>query len=576
MSNNKSKSYEFIKKLNIMLSAKMTTWVTTTEEDRFFRLFKRIAKVQKSNNEEFKVYSWSITEGLLDITKNMLADNNVYKKPIKILNPKKPNKNQESEFGGFNENNDNLIYNFLDLYDFIENNSDNNIFIIKDIHNLLEKNKLDYPHMVRKLRDLVSHVKLNDVDIIFVAPITKIPADLETDIQVLDMPRPDEYDIEELLEKSLSDMHWSEPSLNFDIDFVNDEGILIKSKHPDAVRLKEKIIMNLRGLTESEISQIIKFICVKNLGIDEKAINEIKDTKRQIIEKNGVLSFVAVPQEIQVGGHEEFKKYIDSRSSYLDKKKKEKFNLSAPKGVLLVGLSGCGKSILAKYVGNKWNIPLIRLNIDVIFGKFLGESENNLRTALSIAEANAPCILFIDEIDKSLGGITSSGDSGTGMRILGKILTWMQEREEMIFLFATANNVSHLPKELLRAGRFDCKFWADLPSLQECKDIFKIKSFEKGFQLKDAEYNKLAKITFGKSMTGAEIEHTVSEGSFIAAEENLGGGIEIKHIEKAISMINPHAITNKTKLDEERKIALENYIFTSDETKKVIKSQINS
>lgn len=574
MVENKGKSFDFIKKLNIMLCAKMSVWVTTTEEEKFLRLFRKIAKAHKVDDERFGIFTWSITEGLLDATPNMVAENNVYRKPIPVAEIKQTAKLLEEKFGTKVAAAEPIpVISFADTYEYIMKNCKKKMFIIKDIHNLLDKSRADYPAIVRRLKDLIYYTRTNDSDIIFLCPVTRIPIDLETDIQVLEMPRPDEIDIEELLNKAFSEMHHEEPTLHFDIDFLNQKGKLVKSLHPKSHSLKEKVVMNLRGLTESEIAQIVKFICVKNHGIDEAAINEIKDAKKQIIEKNGVLSIISVPHEIEVGGHDEFKKYIDSRGLYLNKDLRFKFKLPAPKGVLLVGVPGAGKSLNARYIGYKWNIPLIRFNMDAVFNKYLGESEDNLRTALSIAEANAPCILWLEEIEKALGGMNTSGDSGTGMRILGKILTWMQEREEMVFLFATANNVSKLPPELLRAGRFDDKFWADLPTLSECRTIFEIKTRESGFMLSEMEYTNLAMLAHKKGMTGAEIEHSVFQGLYSAAVDNPNGSIELKHLQESIKNINSHAMTHKTTLDKERKLALQNYIFTSNESKKAVESQ---
>jgi len=581
------KSVQFIRQLNTMLCARMATWVVSQEEERFLRLFRRIAVLHRGEDNaldtSFKVLSWSVTEGLLDLMPSMIAENGIYKNPLKILQTPKASASKaadmQKQFGITGEPAKPLpVVSFQETYEYGMSNSNKKVYILKDIHNLLDPSKADYPQTVRRIKDLIYHVRINDGFLIFLSPTARTCADFEKDVQILHMPRPDEVDINELLDNALSDMSEGN-SLKLDINYTNSKGKLVRSSHPDSDMLREKIVQNLRGLTETEISQILAYTCVKNKGLEESAVTEIKDSKKQIIEKSGALKYIEVPNNIGVGGHEEFKKYIEGRGLYLNKKIRDQYNLKAPKGVLLVGVSGAGKSLLARYVGFQWNIPVIRLNFDSVFGKYLGESEDNLNNALSIAEANAPCILWIDELEKALGGTGSSGDSGTGLRILGKVLTWMQEREEMVFMFATANNVSKLPPELQRAGRFDAKFWLDLPNITECKDIFEIKTKENNFKLEFLDLMKLANQAYEKQMTGAEIEHAVIQSVYAAAVESSKTNkivpITAELVSNAVNDIHSHASSHKEELRRDRMKALEDYTFSSKETHEMVYKLFN-
>ena len=937
-SQKEGKSIQFVRKLNHMMCARATIWVVTQEEERFLKLFRKIAVLNRGEGDtldkNYGVFSWSVTEGVLNLLPSMISENGVYRNPIMMTETRVDKNSLQAQFGSAAPKPEAMpVKTFPELYDFIKKDCQKRVFILKDVHNLLEKSGANYATTLRSIKDIIYHVRINDGYLIFLSPSARIPIDIENDVQIYDMPRPDDIDISELIDNALSDIADIKPDFKLDINYTNSQGKLIKSKHPDAENIRERIIMNLRGLTESEISQILAYNCVKNKGLEESAITEIKDAKRQVIEKSGSLKFISVPKTVNVGGHDAFKKYIEERGLYLNKKIRDAYNLAAPKGTLMVGVSGCqpagskvlmaggtwkniedivvgdkvsspqldntvihssivsianyenqdiyeikhnkggsylasgehilpvykrktetgkthktrkqfkaydnmtvnqfnavkksyqsiyniyttpaydlpeidhiihpylmgailgdgciysagpkdymnisftyanknknvfeklaahasfgnpffkkgtdnlqvymkkygkefnkfveyfpyatnshakfipeeykigslqqrlellsglidtdgsphsytsvssqliqdfydlvhsvggycskpkerytksckdsdkkfksyrvefsfaehrpelqiehknqtsrnmewknprnhgfatelvgngtvygfdldspskhyitddyivthnsGKSLLAKYVGYQWNVPLIRLNMDSVFGKYLGESEDNLRVALAIAEANAPCVLWIDELEKALGGTGTSGDSGTGLRILGKILTWMQEREEMIFMFATANAVAKLPPELQRAGRFDAKFWADLPSIHECKDIFEIKAKENGFELKDDEYASLGRRAFEKQMTGAEIEHAVIQGVYAAAvQASKTDKIELvtkDFVHSAVEEIHSHASSHQAELLKDRTKALEDYTFTSNESRNRIEQEI--
>ena len=275
------------------------------------------------------------------------------------------------------------------------------------------------------------------------------------------------------------------------------------------------------GLTLHEAENAFARAMVRDAALTPDDIDMIYEEKRQIVGKSGILEFVKSDVRIEdVGGLGNLKRWLKKRDkSWLDSA--QKYALPAPKGVLVTGIPGCGKSLLAKAIGAAWQLPLLRLDVGRIFGSYIGQSEENLRNALRTAEAVSPSILWVDEIEKGFakGG---EGDGGTSTRIFATFLTWMQERAKPVFVIATANDISALPPEMLRKGRFDEIFFVDLPTKRERADIFRL---HMGRRLKDPAIAgtvrasdegcaKLAEATEG--FIGAEIEQVVVAALFEA------------------------------------------------------------
>ena len=256
------------------------------------------------------------------------------------------------------------------------------------------------------------------------------------------------------------------------------------------------------------------------LSIDDLSI--INEEKCQVIRKTEILEYIKTDIKIDdVGGLENLKKWLEKRNkSWLQTARD--YSLPAPKGILITGVPGCGKSLCAKAMSAAWQLPLLRLDMGKIFSGIVGSSEENMRKAIKTAEAVAPCILWIDEIEKGLSNTRSSGDSGTSARIFGTFLTWMQEKEKPVFVVATSNDISSLPAELLRKGRFDEIFFVDLPTLSERKDIFSLhlrkrlinEYVARDIVIDEKLLNELAELTEGYS--GAEIEQIIIEALFEA------------------------------------------------------------
>ena len=253
-----------------------------------------------------------------------------------------------------------------------------------------------------------------------------------------------------------------------------------------------------------------------------------------------------------VGGLDTLKTWLDRRSQAFGAGAKG-FGLDAPKGVLLLGVQGCGKSLVAKAIAAAWEFPLLRLDMGKVFGGIVGQSEANVRTALQVAQALAPCVLWIDEIEKGVAGMGSSdqSDGGTTARVVGTLLTWMQEKREPVFVVATANRIEMLPPELLRKGRFDELFFVDLPSCAVRKEILAIHLRKKGRDPVGYDLEQLATLSLGYS--GAELEEAVREGLFDAFAE--GRELRTEHIATALRATFPLSRTMGEQITDLRRWA---------------------
>lgn len=365
------------------------------------------------------------------------------------------------------------------------------IFQLKDFHAYMND-----PRVIRLLRDAAGKLRSKNQTIVITAPILRLPPELEKDITVVEFPLPGERDVQELIDVALN--AWKGKNT---VDTNLSE------------EMRERIVQSCLGLTIDEIESVIARSLVEKKRLD---VDVILEQKKQIVRKSGLLEYYA-PQEkmSDVGGMEYLKEWLKKRATSFTDKARE-FGLPAPKGVLLLGVQGCGKSLVAKAIASAWNLPMLRMDVGRIFGSLVGQSEENIRRAIRVAESVAPCILWADELEKGFAGSQSSGvsDGGTTARVFATFLTWMQEKTKPVFMIATANDVSKLPPELLRKGRFDEIFFIDLPDTEERKEIFAIHLKKRNRDPKQFDLDELAKATAGFS--GAEIEQVVIAGLFSA------------------------------------------------------------
>jgi len=396
------------------------------------------------------------------------------------------------------------------------------IWVFCDLHPYL-----DDPMLTRKLKEIAQKMKtVQKKTLVLLSPILKLPTELDKSVTVLDWPLPTQADIERMLTTAMSDMKARE------IEIVLSE------------EEKEKIIKSCSGLTSEEIENVLSRSLIVNRTISTDFIIE---EKKQIVRKEGILEYFDVVSGLNdVGGLEQLKIWLRKRgSSFTDAAKA--FGLSFPKGVLLLGVQGCGKSLVCKAVANLWQLPLIKLEMGKIFEGVVGGSEAKISKALAFTERIAPCILWVDEIDKGFAGMGSSNfsDAGTTARVIGSFLAWMQEKKSPVFIVATANDIQNLPPELLRKGRFDEIFFIDLPDEEERKQILDIHIRKRNRDSVNFDLDTLAGSC--KDFSGAEIEAAIEEGMFSAFDAKTE--VQTKHIADALSETVPLSKTMAEKID---------------------------
>jgi len=370
------------------------------------------------------------------------------------------------------------------------------IFIFKDFHPFLTKNNFA---VTRKLKDIALHLKNSFKTIVLVSPVMEIPAELEKEVTVLNFPLPTREDLAALLDKITEDVKQFK-QVKIDLD--------------DAGR--ERLLQAALGLTLGEAENVFAKIIVKDERLSGDDVGEVFAQKQQIIRKSGLLEYYSTNENFaQVGGLAVLKDWLNKRNvAFTDEARA--YGLPAPKGILLLGVQGCGKSLCAKAVASLWQMPLLRFDIGRVFGSLVGSSEENIRRAIAVAESVAPAILWVDEIDKAFAGSRSSGgtDGGTTARVFGTFLTWMSEKSAPVFVMATANDISELPPELLRKGRFDEIFFVDLPSPEERQEIFRIHLSKRGRPPEQFDLSALGETS--KDFSGAEIEEAIISALFDA------------------------------------------------------------
>jgi hypothetical protein len=370
------------------------------------------------------------------------------------------------------------------------------IFIFKDFHPFLTRNNFA---IVRKLKEIALHLKDSFKTIILISPILEIPTELEKEITVLNYPLPSREDLNALLDKIIADVK---------------EFKQVKIELDDAGR--QRLLQAALGLTMGEAENVFAKIIVKSERLSGDDVNEVFAEKQQIIRKSGLLEYYATSENFgNVGGMAVLKDWLNKRASAFTDEARA-FGLPAPKGILMLGVQGCGKSLCAKAVSTQWQLPLLRFDMGRMFGSLVGSSEENVRRAIAVAESVAPTILWVDEIDKAFAGSQGSGatDGGTTARVFGTFLTWLSEKAGPVFVVATANDISQLPPELLRKGRLDEIFFVDLPSKEERAEIFGIHLKKRG---RDPSAFDVAACAAGsQDFSGAEIEESINSALYDA------------------------------------------------------------
>lgn len=365
---------------------------------------------------------------------------------------------------------------------------DGKIILLKDITSYL-----DEPKIVSKIKGIARLINQGaDATVIIVSPILVIPKDLEKFITILDMDYLNTEEIKAVIQKFIRDN---------EIPQVIEDSVI------------DEFAVAFKGLTEFEILNLLALSYADDGELTRKDLRLIFDQKQQMIKKAGILEMIPLKETVDdIGGLENLKEwFIRKAKVYKNMGKAKKYGVDVPKGVLIAGVPGCGKSLNAKAAANLFEVPLLRLDMGRLMGKYVGESEGNLRNAIALAEAISPCVLWIDELEKAFAGIGGSGGGAeVTTRLFGNFLTWMQEKESPTFVVATANDITKLPPELLRKGRFDEIFYVGLPNATEREKIFRIHINKRRPQdLKNIKIGELVSKTEGFS--GADIEGVIKD-----------------------------------------------------------------
>jgi len=435
--------------LSILVQAQYPLiYLVTSEEERAEQTIDALAQMKPQR----KVFIWTVTHGIVEYgqPRNVTQHNTVSPEAA---------------------------------VEWVIRQRDPGIFVFKDLHPFI-----DSPAVTRWLRDAIASFKETQRTIILMSPVQTVPIELEKEVIVLDYPLPDMAELNQVLSQQLE----------------------ISRTRRVTTEAREKLLKAALGLTRDEAEKVYRKAQVTAGRLTEDEVNIVLSEKKQLIRRNGILEYIEEDETLDsVGGLEELKHWLRQRSNAFTERARE-YGLPQPKGMMILGVPGCGKSLIAKTTSRLWGLPLLRLDMGRVYdGSMVGRSEANLRNALKTAESISPAILFIDEIDKAFAGSTGSADSdgGTSSRIFGSFLTWMQEKTSPVFVMATANRVERLPGEFLRKGRFDEIFFVDLPSADERKEIFGIHLAKRREDISRFDLDQLVMVCDGFS--GAEIEQAL-------------------------------------------------------------------
>ena len=452
--------------LEVLIRARYPViYVVSWEEERVEQRLREIAEKREKN-----LYVWTVTQGIV----------------------KSGVEPQQTKVGGGN------TADPLAALDAVIQQVQPAIYLFKDFHRFTADDRCNLT-VIRRLRDVAYHLRDTYKSLVIVAPSLRISQELAKDVTVVEFGLPSMEDFDQLLNRIIDDVK-DTPQVQIDLD-------------ADA---RERLLHAAGGLTLKEAENVFAKTLVLNGKLDANDVSVIFSEKQQIIKKSGLLEYYEATEDFsQVAGLDNLKQWLTKRRiAFTDRA--ARFGLSPPRGAMLLGVQGCGKSLCAKAVASLWNLPLLRFDVGQMFSSLVGSSEENVRRAIQTAESVAPVILWIDEIDKALAGSAASAgsDGGTSARVFGTLLTWLSEKSSPVFVICTANEIAHLPPELLRKGRLDEIFFVDLPSENERVEILRIHLRKRSRDPGKFDLAALARASEGFS--GAEIEEAIISALFDA------------------------------------------------------------
>ena len=446
---------KFTDELTLLLKARYPiVYINTIEEDRVEYIIRKYIKTSLNRS----IYSWDFIDGY---TNNPNNEGFAKRNPVQAL----------------------------ELIERLTSQTPA-LFLLKDFNKFLTDISIS-----RKLKNITRILKLQPKTIIIIGSDLNVPKELYDLITVLQFQLPINNEINYELKRLVE-------SLDIEIN----------------QQILESLTRAAQGLSLERIRRVLSKIIATYKTIDEKSIQLLLNEKKQLIHQTEILEYWSVSETIsKIGGIDNLKEWLTKRKISFSIQASN-YGLPTPRGLLLVGIQGTGKSLTAKAIANEWQLPLLKLDVGKLFGGIIGESESRLRQMIEVAETISPCILWIDEIDKAFSNNNSTGDSGTSNRVLATFISWLSEKTKPVFVVATANNVEMLPLEIIRKGRFDEIFFLDLPQKQEREQIFKIHIQEfRPNRWESFDYSKLAQLS--DSFSGAEIRQSIIEAMYHAFYE---------------------------------------------------------
>ncbi len=487
----------------------------TVEEIRAVRLVHAAASPLN-----LAVFEWTIASGLVRCENNAGA----YTQRFTPATRATPNYSAEP--------NAQAIYNSRDPSQALSNLeaiSTEAVFILKDFHRHMAD-----PVVVRKLRDVGQKFSTNRRTVVITAPSVEVPPELASLVEFLELPLPDKPRLRQMIDEVFMRL-----AQGHDLDRNLDAGGL------------DAVADNLRGLTEEEADRAISHAIVNRRGLTPETMTDVLDAKKELLRHSGSLEFIDSSDKLAgVGGLDNLKQWLaQRRGSWEDSARK--FGLDPARGVIILGVQGCGKSLCARSIAGEWSLPLVKFDSAAIYDKYIGETEKHIQQVFRVAEALAPCVLWIDELEKVFAGSgadSASVDAGVSSRLLASFLSWMQDRKAPVFVAATCNNVNALPPELIRKGRFDELFFVDLPSQRERKQILALQLSKHNRDAANFDLDSVA--TAARGFSGAEIEAAMQSALYTAYSKKQE--LNTQTLLDVISQTVPLSVTRAEEIEAQR------------------------
>ena len=415
----------------------------------------------------------------------------------------------------------------MEALNFIDSSSLDAVYLLKDLHRHFET-----PIMVRKLRDICHGFRQKRKSLILTAPSFDIPPELAKEVVFFELALPPVAELKKLVVQVVRSVS-KRRKVAIEMDATT----------------QRKLVQSLLGLTLSEAERVLTRAMVHDGKLAADDLPRILGAKKEKVSQSGLIDFFPHNESFgDIGGQKNLKKWLGLRKDAFSEEAKS-FGIDPPRGVLLLGIQGCGKSLMAKAIARAWELPLLRLDTGALYSKFIGETESNVREAIRLAESLAPVVLWIDEIEKAFTAPNGSdADGGVSARLLGTFLSWLQEKKAPVFVVATANNISLLPPELLRKGRFDEIFFVDLPKPQERAEIFRLHLQQR--KRDPASFDLPALAAAAEGFSGAEIEQGIVSALYAAFSDRRD--LTTDDILQELKTTRPLSLTMKEQIDQMR------------------------